>query len=801
MALSVSEPSRRSKNEAWQKTVDEFQQTCVQQHPAKIKQKKDRLGDRDDGVAVKNDIPAYIGMTRGDSKVMSSETERKQETTSKSDSRMIEKQRHRQNNVDRLERASIEEMDDDVDNLEDRSRFSPTSKTIADSYNMKRRRNRKETVGDRAAHFVDDIFEGVRGMFSPTAQRRSRSLSRMNATPTKETEKLSANCAAKGRISSSSRELARPGNTSVVNIYQEHLTEKVLAPRSKGVNTLIRNHSGGNTTKGRCDTPRSIAKDAPSNDATVQLRHSDICDEDDDILCLSDGGMLSVASAESARRDTGVAHAASRDSIRYCVSDDDDLSFNHKSSNKDDDALLRIRPVPLSGRNSRSCRYVEPRQRLGEHSTWDRKQNIPDHVNKGIRVIKSVNHEPCSTSVFVAHQAASRDPLTDSKSDVRRKRSAVEQLLVNGVCIPADRYDYIDNDLTPTQTDTSHGTVRKSVGTNDCVTDRMQYTDAPGKYSVVVSLPEEDTRRSSTNTFHNSTETEPRGYFMNLTGPGATCARLIENPVGAETVSIRCDAPTIPPRLSRGHVRNSAADAVTSPGGTFSNQPLIIADVNRQSDTSETVQMHPSYVIAENRSGKMYGTRPYLDMNKSQVLNMYVFNKSNATADSAVRSDDNNTEHNRATASDGTASREVAVHHRRTQTPSTTERHVLLEQQGLSRVSRVPGEHTTSKMYTAGPCDQIDNGYEEMHTPKNEYVRYVDTRSNTPQWSPTNTAKKCNITEARQLECSSNTFATQGPACRNTDLMTRTAEAAVTNGELTTLEISDEESETERWRP
>ena len=798
MALNLSEPSQPSNNETWQKTVDEFQQTYVQQHPPTRQLKKVRLGDRDDSVEVKNDRPANIGTTREDSKVVSRETERKQQTPSrpKSDFRTLENQRHRQNSVERLERASIEEMDDEFDNLENRSRFSPTSKMIADSYNMKRRQSRKETVGDRAANFVDDIFEGVRGMFSPTAQRRSRSLSRMNVTPTKETETESAKCDIKGRrSSSSSRDISRPGNTSVVNIYQEHLTEKVRSPRSKRVKSLNRNHSGGNTTKDRCDSPRSLhGKYAPSNNATVQFNHIDRCDEDDDILCQSDDGMLAADSAGSARRDIGVAHAAAGDDIRYYVSDnDDDVLYNYMSSNNDDDALLRIRPVPLSGSSRRSCRYVEPR-----HSTLDIKQNIPDHVNKGIRVKKSVNNGPCSTSVFVSHDSASRQPPRANRSDIKLDRSAPEQLLANSGSIPAYRCDYTDNDVTPKQIANSYGTIRKGFGNNHCVTDRMQYTNEPGKYSVVVTVPD-DIRISSkiTNTFHNVTETEPRSPFTILTGPGASCDIPIVNPVRAETVSIRCNAPTIPPRINRQPVRNSVPDVVTSPGGTFSNQPLIIADLSRLSDTSGPVQVHPGYVVAQSRSGNMYGTRPYLDMNKSQMLNMYVFNQGSATAESAVRNHDNSTERNRGTTSDDTDSMKVAFHHRRTQTPSTTEKHALLEQQGLSLVSRPPGEHITSRPYTTGPIDQIDNGYEEMHNQGNEYVRYVDTCSNTPQWSPMNTATERNITETRQLVCSSNTIAPQADACRNIDITTHAADAAVSNGEVTTMALSDEESANE----
>ena len=789
MTLNLSEPSRPSKNETWQKTVDEFQQTYVQQHPPTRQLKKVRLGDRDDSVEVKNDRPANIGTTREDSKVVSRETERKQQTPSrpKSDSRTLENQRHRQNSAERLERASIEEMDDEFDNLDNRSRFSPTSKMIADSYNMNRRQSRKETVGDRAANFVDDIFEGVRGMFSPTAQRRSRSLSRMNVTPTKDTETLSTKCDVKGRrSSSSSRDMSRPGNTSVVNIYQEHLTEKVRSPRSKRVKTLSRNHSGGNTTKGRCDTPRSLyAKDTPSNDATVQFNHIDICDEDDDILCKSDDGMLEADSAGSARRDIGVAHAATGNDIRYYVSgDDDDLRYNYTSFNNDDDALLRIRPVPLSGSSRRSCRYVEPR-----HSTLDINQNIPDHVNKGVRVKTSVNNGPSSTSVFVSHEHACRQPPRASRNDIGQERSAPEQLLVNAGSIAAYRCDSTDNDVTPTQIANYNGTIQKGVGNCHCVTERMQYTDEPGKYSVVVMVPD-DTRISSkiADTFHTVTEIEPRSSFTILTGPGASCDTPIVNPVRAETVSIRCNAPTIPPRINRQPVRNSVTDVVTSPGGTFSNQPLIIADLSRLSDTPGSVQVHPGYVVAESRSGNMYGTRPYLHMNKSQMLNMYVFNKSNATAESAVRNHDNSTERNRGTTSDGTASRKVAFHHRRTQTPSTTEKHALLEQQRLS---------LTSRPYTTGPIDPIDNGYEEMYNQGNEYVRYVDTCSNTPQWSPMNTATERNITETRQLVCSSNTIAPQADACRNIDIITHAADAAVSNGEVTTMALSDEESANE----
>ena len=802
-ARHSSVPTRRNKNETWQKTVDEFQQTYVQQHPTKTRASLQNTVRRnhDDHTQEVNETSANSEQVHAmqAARAMYRNIEREQETVVQ-DSRGLEKRRHRQRSVDRLDRAGTEE-NDGFDDSNNGFRFSPTSKKISDSYYSARRRKQKETVGDRAADFVDDIVEGVRAIFSPTPPRRSRSLSRMKAPRTREIGNWSVGGATGHRSSSSSRAVRGPQNTSVVNIYQEHLTEKVRSPRRRGTKSTNRRYLTDNRTRERRDTSHSsLARAALSTDADVHFHRSDVCDEDDSVVGSSDGERLSMRSASNAQRSVGITRMTTEDDLRYCLSDDDSR-FNYMSSDDVGDALLRIRPVPGSGRSSRSSRNNQPRQYSDSNPTCDRKQNIRDPVGKKPSPVTSADSGTYSTSVNVTNEIVSRHSSPERRNDITRKRPAPEPPTISRGTVTKIAHVISDNDLQTAGTSHAYGTLPQNFDAGS--TYRIRDTATKGTYSTVVSLPDHTSTPRNGRHSRAHPETEPRSSVLTLTGPGAQHDAVRH--VHAQTFGVYSNAPMLPLRAKGQPTRISEADVMTAYGGTFSNEPLILADLNRQSNNSEPVLTYPGYVVAESRSGTIYGTRPSLKMNKSQMLNMYVFHKVNAPTvrDSAARNEDNNVEENKVTTSHDSDTTEVVIYHKGTQTQSPINTQVLLKKrQDLIPVSRAT---RTRQMRSRQPrsesrYDQTDMCYEEMHSPVTEYERQVDRHR---QSSSVNIATKPNIIEMRQLEQSSNTFAPPAVPIVSRDTTIQLADATDTYDEITALDLSgsDEESddgETER---
>ena len=778
----MSLPGQRSKNDTWQKTVDDFQQTYVQQRPVKTggstesSTRGNQYGTHEMGETV-----ATTGESLTRQAARSRDIQREQETVVK-DIRMKDNRRDRQHDDMRRDHAGIGDSEGYLDS-DNRLRFSPTSKTISDSYYAGRRRKRKETVGDRAADFVDDIIEGVRAILSPQPKRRSRSLSRMKVSRTSETGQWSGG----GRRSSSgSRGTRAPQNTSVVNIYQEHLTEKIRAPRSRGPRTSGRNHLTDSRTRERRDTSQSsLARTALSTDAAVQFHRADVRDEVDDVAGLSDGERMSMRSANNARRDAGFARATTKHDLRYCASDED-FPDNYMSTEDGDDALLRIRPVPGSGRSSRSS----------GHRTWGRKQDVTDGVGKRRSPAASRDNGACSTSVNVTSNAVNRRSSPERGSDIHRKKRAPEPPTTSSGTVTNVVYN--DSDLQSTRTFNAYETRQQTVDTNG--TDRLRKTPPRGTFSSVVSLPNPTSASHEVNQSRMYHDTDIRSPVLTLTGPGAQSDNV--HPVQAQTLSVCHNAPTLLLRPHREPMRNGGADVGTSFGGTFSNEPLMLAELNRHSGGSEPVLTYPGYVVAESRSGTIYGTRPCLNMNKSQMLNMYVFNKARApTGHYSAENHVDKDVRNKVITSHERDMREVFINHKGTQTPSPINTHVLQKQrQGLVPVSRATETHDTWQLSTRQPRnegrrDRVDVCYEEMRSPVSEYVRHINSYNNAPFSTSVIPAKKPSIVEVRQLERTSNTFAPPEVPIASRDTTIHLADTSGTYDEITSLDLSGSDND------
>ena len=775
----ASLPSQRGKNETWQKTIDEFQQTYVQQRPAKAGGSSESSTRRNHhGTHEMDETVATSGQSHARQAARSRDTQREQETVVK-DIRMKDNHRDRQHRDVRREHASIGDSEEYLDS-DNRLRFSPTSKTISDSYYAGRRQKRRETVGDRTADFVDDIIEGVRAILSPQPQRRSRSLSRLKVSRTSETGKWSGG----GRRSSSgSRGTRAPQNTSVVNIYQEHLTEKIRAPRSRERRTSGRNQLTDSRTRDRRDTSQSsLARSARLTDAAVQFHRADVRDEDDDIVGLTDGERLSMRSANSARRDVGFARATTKHDLRYCASDED-LPDSYMSGEDGDDALLRIRPVPGSGRSSRSSR----------NRTRDRKQDVPDGVGKRRTTAASRDNGAYSTSVKVTSNAVHHRSSPEHRSEIHRKKRAPEPPTTSSGTVTNVVYN--DNDPQSTRTFNAYETRQQTVDTNG--TNRLRKTPPIGTFSSVVSLPNPTSASHEVNQSRMYHDSDLRSPVMTLTGPGARSDTV--RPVQAQTLSVYHNAPTILLRDNREPMRNGGVDDGTSRGGTFSNEPLMLADLNRLSGGSEPALAYPGYVVAESRSGTIYGTRPCLNMNKSQMLNMYVFNKARApTGHYPVENHVDKDVGYKVITSHERGLREVVINNKGTQTPSPINTQVLQKQrQGLVPVSRATGTHDTWQLSTRQPRnegrrDRVDVCYEEMRSPVSEYVRHINSYNNALLAT---SAKKPTIVEVRQLERTSNTFAPPEVPIVTRDTTVHLADTSGTYDEIASLDLSGSETD------